>query len=436
MSSISLAKKKMREISDILLGDDFQHFWGHLIPDVKAKTSLWTKAEMRFIRKGKYPEATITALGAGSAQTGDHYDYQILDDLVDGKSEGSENQMSQAIDFLERTEGLRIRGRDCHLLVVGTAWAGGYYEELLDDDGFQKAVFGCYVDDRFRDFMSSLGYDSSAMKNGDPVFNRETLESLDRARRRFKGKFPNQMENLFQSKSLRRFVRDDFKFFKWSDDQKSVVVDNVYYPLSTMYIQLTIDPGGGGDNADESAIVVSAWNRGNAIAFILDVWHDSVTTKPLIEQIFKMAKQWDVHAVRPEYAAMQETIGHWLKDQMVIRDEFYALDPARHKHRGKGERIDALQPYIASHQVFFRKDQPDVINEAINVIITDGKIKGKNSPNMVDALAYHVDRWNSAPVRVVNDGEIPYVEDQELDKEYYVRYGLTCPTRSPRRMRV
>ena len=211
------------------------------------------------------------------------------------------------------------------------------------------------------------------------------------------------------------------------------MIENIYYPLSALYRQLTIDPGGGGKNSDESAIVVTAWAANIGHAFVLDIWHDRVTTENLIEKIFELAGKWDVHTVRPERAAMQKTIEDWFVDQMRVRNVHYVIDPALHKRRGKGERIDALQPYIANHQVSFRADQQDIIKEATNLIISDGKIMGRNSPNMMDALAYHIDRWNSNPFTSTSDIDgIRYIEDEEEDIEFKVRYGLECQTRSRR----
>ena len=54
-------------------------------------------------------------------------------------------------------------------------------------------VLGCYVDDRYRDFMAECGYDTSSVKDGDPIFiGHETRDTLERSRHRFKNKFAHQ----------------------------------------------------------------------------------------------------------------------------------------------------------------------------------------------------------------------------------------------------
>jgi len=67
----------------------------------------------------------------------------------------------------------------------------------------------------------------------------------------------------------------------------------------------------------------------------------------------------------------------------------------------------------------------------VNLIITDGKIMGRQSPNMMDALAYHLDRWNGDPMSMTKDiNGITYIDDEpEEDIEFQIRYGLQCTTR-------
>ena len=431
MSSLRLAKKKLRKIASIAQGSEFKHFWGDLVPDPAMHGISWKADEIEFLRKRQYEEASITAVGGGTLDTGGHYDVQILDDLVDGTAANSDLQMQSAIDHLEGTDGFWVSRKNPLLVVVGTLWPGGFYEEIMKDADFEQVVFGCYVDDRYRNFMAAQGYDTSALNDGDPVYvGHETKETLARSAKRFKNKFTHQMENLLTDDSLRRFRREDFVFYDWGDDkQKSIVVDGVYYPVSTMYRQMTIDPGGGSKDSDESAIVVTGWVRNIGHAFVLDVYHDNVTTNILIKKIMEMAEHWNVNVIRPEYAAMQIVIGDWLKEEMIRQDKHYAINPARHGRKSKADRLDGLQPWIANQQVHFRRDQPDIIQEGVGVIIAGGKIKGNFSPNMMDALAYHCALWNSSPDIEKND-DIPFMDEEDaMNIRRYTRYGLVCPSR-------
>ena len=131
---------------------------------------------------------------------------------------------------------------------------------------------------------------------------------------------------------------------------------------------------------------------------------------------------------------MQLILGDWMREEMIRRDVFYPIKPARHKRRGKSERIDGLQPFIANQQVYFRRDQQDIINEAVALIIVDNKIKGNSSPNMMDALAYSCELWHSCPEQgTLLDDDIRLVDDDDIAMiKRATRYGLVCPTRAGR----
>lgn len=127
---------------------------------------------------------------------------------------------------------------------------------------------------------------------------------------------------------------------------------------------------------------------------------------------------------------MQSILTDWLQDEMRRRKKSFKLDPVAAGHRSKVERLLGLQPFIASHQVYFRQDQPDLPNELAEIVIVGNEIKGA-SPNLADALAYSTGYWRSSPPAFLSSDEIPFVEEQdEIMADHEVRYRLQCPTRA------
>ena len=431
MSSSDLAQEKLSKIKDVCQSESFQHFWGHLVPGPGQK-SRWSAAQMQIVRSANLEEPSVTALGAGTKLTGRHYDIQILDDLVDGMAVNSEVQMANAIDFLERSDGLWVRRKEAHQIVVGTLWPGGFYEDIIKDPDYENVILGCYVDDRYRKFLAKMGLKCTD-EDGDPIFpEHETIETLERSARRFKSKFDHQMLNLLVADELRRFKRDDFQYYRWGDEQKSVVIDEVYYPLRSLFTQLCIDPGSGLDGSDETAITVTGWARGAAAGFVLDSHEARMTPITTIRMILDMADKWQPDVIRPEHVAMQVIYKDFLQDAMTKAGVYWPISPYKPYGGSKTQRIvEGLQPFVANHQLYFRHDQQDIIAAMCNMVIVKNRIKGR-SPNLIDSLAFHVEYWNRTPQRVDSD-EIQFIDpyhDSIEETRRQVRYGLRCTTRA------
>ena len=148
-----------------------------------------------------------------------------------------------------------------------------------------------------------------------------------------------------------------------------------------------------------------------------------------------MAQRWDVHVIRPEYVAMQMVFEDYLRDTMIREGLHFAIHPYKVGVTTKAKRIcDRLQPFVANQQVRFRRDQPQIVEELVNLVIANGSVQGR-SPNLVDALTFNTELWRRTPPTIGNDNEIRFIDPEEDEAMMYshaVRYGLRCPTRSRR----
>jgi len=444
MNTTQVASEKLLRLEDVLLSPAFRHFYGHLVPDkTKGPTaSRWNRTECNLVRPIDWEDATFTAMGADKSKTGKHFTRQVLDDLVDGMAEDSAIQMRNAVGHLERCEGYWVNRNQDHQLIVGTFWPGGpdgYYEQIVAMKEYTKVVMGCYVDERYRRFMTENGVEVVDAKDGEPIYERETKESLDRAKVFFKGKFVHQMLNLPYVDQFKRFKKEDCKYYHWTDGKSAIILDGeTQVPISTMYRQLTIDPATGvSANTDESAIVVTGWIRGLGVAVVLDVWADRVLINELCDIALNMAEKWKVHVMRPEVAAGLSAFDSYLRDAMIKSQRHFPVDPVRPGIKSKAVRIiENLQGYVANQQIRFRRDQPAIIHELTNLVIWDNEIRGR-SPNMVDALAYHPEYWmRNPPIR--NTDEIRYEEPNyaKAKVDDRPRYGLFSRARQLARQHI
>lgn len=429
MSSTRLAREKIGKMQAILTSRDFRHFFPQLVPDTNAVR--WNKSEFEVARTEALEEPSVTGLGAESKMTGGHFDVQIFDDLIDSTAENSDVQMENAKRFLAQSAGLWVRKVEALQVVIGTFWAGGesgFYEGLLRNPTYQKVVLGSRVDDRARAFLASQELELKK-QDGAVLFDHESEESLASSLAAFgPSLYANQMENMAAPAGAEMFRREDFQWFNWDGpEQQSCGIDDVWYPTKTLFRQLSVDPAGGRYyQADKSAIVVSGFARGTAVAFLLDTWQDNVPPDKLVEMILDMAERWDVQVIRPEYTGLSSFLEVPLREAMTRRGRYYPIEPAHPGPVAKGTRIiRGLQPWVANRQLYFRRDQQDLPSELESLVIdARGQVKSGASPNLVDALVYHSEFWRMVPNLSKADDEIPFEDDPAPERRVRARYGL------------
>jgi predicted phage terminase large subunit-like protein len=461
MVNAEQAGEKLRQIKRIILSDPFRHFFPDMVPkhttmrgrDDSGSDAIWQTERIILPRVGVYSDPSIKAKGIDSEVTSGHFTTFILDDPIGDKASESIAKISSARGFLESIPGLCDDRRSYKLNIIGTAWPGGFYEDLMEDEDFAKMILGCYVDERFERLIAETGVpkpneeyirtrvdpdnQDHAWESGYPTFpERETMATIADAKKKMKGKFPHQMLNIFVDDSQRRFRRSDIRYYTVDGGGQACVLDEIEYPLSPMYRVLTIDPSTG-EGDDESAIVVTGFVRSIGVAFVLDVWHGKELPNVVCDRALELASLWRVNVIAPEDTAFQKTFKHTLQDRMVRKGEFFPIIPVKPGHKNKQIRIiDGLQPWVADGYVYFLEDHPgqrDLIEQAINLKLVQDKNGNtqiaRPSPDMVDALAYHVEFWKSAS-GALSKGEVYKTEDAEpkpgRKKPPAPAYGLTC----------
>jgi len=464
MVSSSAAKDKLSVLRRIMTHPNgrFAHFFPERVP---TKDCRVTTDKIEVPRTGNYGEATVTAWGVDSEIVSGHYDIFKLDDPIGDKDSGSEVRINAARSYLRALPGLQDNHDTARTDIIGTSWPGGFYEELIRDPLYRKLILGAEVDDRYYRFLDEVGYEGPRKpmtrkvvylgeprelpvpiwEKGENKHSKKgfTEKSLAKMSDKMRGTYSHQMLNVFIDKGEVRFLEQDLLDQACSYDysRDAVIVgtsdgEGVAYPKSGMLRVLTIDPSSG-EGRDASAVTVSGFIRTPGYGFFLEAWDGKVLTNELLDKVFTMAERWKVDIISPEAGSYQKVLKHLLRDEMVKRRKHYRIIPSEPANRGKPQRIDAFQPWVANHQVFFNLHDPGImrlIQELCSIRIVNYKLITRmlpgSSPNLVDSACYHADFWKREPQDIYND-ELPYeeeVDEPRFKHKIAVRYGLTCST--------
>lgn len=433
------SQKTLSVIQKAFMSERMKHFFPKRFldphhPDMKA-----TRDSMVIARPNHWREANIEALGLDSNITGGHFTKQIFDDLIDATMKNSIVEQERAIDFLKDSTNLLVDMKNDVRIIIGTLWEGEFYDWLLYRSGlashYERLILGCYVDARYRDFLESIGK-KTTLRDGDPIwpeqFNRETLERI--RLEQGSAKFSRQFLNLPTEDDYQRFRKSDFIIYDISPDREWVMIGSgenaTKIPTSRLKITMVIDPATGeGKKSDETAISVTGKDDKTGFIFVLEDWAARSLPHQTIDQIFALAKKWDVRIVAPEDVSYQKVFKHFLKEEMNLRNGVkFSIRPVKPGNASKGTRIEGLEPYVRAGQVCVRKEHLNgVVKEAEDVVIVRGQVQGR-SPNRLDALAYQTEFWGGTrrPPKKQDDIE---EWDANIREESQTRaYGLACAT--------
>lgn len=445
-ASSSMSEHLVRVIQGVVFGEVFRHYFPELVPDEPADDAGVRRrrntSEFDIARHGTYPEASITARGVRSTITGGHYDDLIFDDLIDLNSSRSPAEIEAAIDFHDHADPLFVKLKEGVRMVVGTWWPGGFYEHLIASKQYKKAIFGPFVDDRFREFLKAAGADDEGYEDGQPVFpERFTLEDLARMKKNMGPyKWSHQMLNIPAEHGLTRFREADLRWYHENDDRTAAVVEGEEFPYRRMFTSMTVDIATGeGRKTDKSAITVVSHDRGDSgMKFVRYAWNGRVLMKPLMDKIVEVWQAYAPKVVGIEDVATQKIFKQFLASDMTRRGLVLPIRPLPVGGRSKFERIiEGFQPFYASREILFLREQgvEEAVNQllSIDTVIRSGRreIAG-SSPDLVDSLAMHTVFWSPA-ARLTSSSGVDNI-DIELD-DYYeedvsvnVDYGLKCET--------
>jgi len=462
MHNLDEAKKKGRLIRSILMSREMRTYFPELVPSDAAK--LGTQTEFSVVRTVEKSEASVTLAGVQTGLAGGHYDIIIIDDGIEFKAANSEATMAMAVNFYEALDPL-FEDESSLLLIIGTLWPGGekgFYEQLLKDDDFKKLVLGCYIDDRFYEWIADSGIELPKRESeytatrvleanrdfvwepGQPIFpERRTMQGLAKTLSKMKPyKFAHQMLNTLVSEGQRRFERKDFlaaKIHHSLTGPRAITISDIPYPYKLGTVTVAMDPTGGiNKDSDDCGITAFWWHPTLRFAVLLEYFEQAgIDPKSQIERFLDMGAKWNADILIPESGSMQVWVESWLKNLMAERNQFFRVEPYSTRGVTKGRRIlDGFHPYVANHQVFVvYPEHEEFVDRLVGLnIAPDGTVMG-SSPALADTCAMHSEWWEPGSSladrrdrnSVLDEDEFANARRRRMD-EKRPRYGLVRRT--------
>lgn len=421
-----MSAKTLRKIQGLLETPLFLHFFGELIPGPKETKKRWNNEEIELVRKTPHSEASIWARGVGSSVTGGHCDDMVLDDLIGEDSHRSSLEVQRRIDFLKYTPYLYDKAHFGISLLDGTWWPGGFYEYVTSRKKYQKCIFGAYVDQRYIDFIESVGM-KTEKQIGNPVFpQRMPREALEEERLDSDDySFSHQMLNIPIQDDMIQFRIEDIMYYRWGDGGDSIIAGEDKIPIHALFKTLTVDPATGESlETDDSAITICGYEHKTGRIFVLEAISGKWLPNILCQKIVEMHKKWKPARAGIEDASGFKVLKHFVPHEMAKQSHFFTITPLKPGSRSKWERIiSALQPFVASRQMWFPYGrQSKLQDEMLNFRVMKGDLVGR-SPNLLDSLAYHAEFWKLGKTIEKPMDEIPRHKPKAK-----VGYAARCET--------
>lgn len=416
----------------------------------------WTSGRFTIPREsGPRGRPSVTVAGITTGTTGHHFDLIIWDDIIKGDSDEAASQLEAAKRKIRTVIYLLKDKKKNVILVMGTLWEGGFYEKLMDALHWHKLILGAEVDDRFMRFINEVGVKIPGPD--DPYVQEQVLESnrdcawaeghsifpemdddevLAEALLESESDYQTQMLNIPSGADSKRFQREDILTydlrFKGAGSPAYAEVDGVAFPYSGMYRSITWDPTGGeSKDCDTAAVTVTAWERANQKAFLLDYFWEKADIITQINWVLDAAVRWKVHVISPEKVAFQVTLKRFLEEEMKRRiadgrmERMIHIDPYPRGSKSKGTWIlDSLTPFVSKNMFHVLPEHGAVVDHLVGLNIYNGRVLG-DSPGLADALAMQARFWSGKIKRPKRgDDGIVDEDDERAVANMPVKYGL------------
>lgn len=359
----------------------------------------WNDYEIMFQRDKIQPEASVTALGIGSASAGRHWPKIIKDDLISEDAIRSQAVMEFVKGWFDKSLYLERPATKGWDLIPCTSWG---YNDLY------AYVLGTY---------DYLLYRRSALENedgepdvaGESIFpSKLSTEELRKQNERDPYGFSSQMQNTPSPGRDRNFDPKWIRWGKvdWKDPERprfvirtedfdpdcvgeAKVIDRapMIVALNQMNKAILWDPA----PTEEGAIVraksarnaliavgVDAWGR----KFVLESWASRDDPISILNQAFRMMKKWGTNRLGIEEVNFSKIYRHWIVQEQFTRKFFVNVMKLKPGRMDKGTRITGLIPGHKSRLYYYNYGHTD---ELVKELV---EYPYGATEDCLDALAY------------------------------------------------
>lgn len=334
----------------------------------------WSSSMATLERSSAHKEPTWQAIGVGGASVGSHFTRIKCDDLIGLEAMMSPALMARTIQWVDNIESLLVNHHRDIIDFIGTRWSKkDLYAHLMDGYGDALAV-----------------YTRRAIEGGQIIFPAlHTWEEYERIQRINPAQWYAQYENNPLSGGNSDFPAESIQSYRFSHDEEEVITPSgKKWKVEQLDRVLTADPNSGSLVAPDAAAITVQGVSPDDEVFVLAAWSGRVSPSAFVDEIYRLARRWNVRIVGIEKAGQQNTHHYF---QLKIEREGYnvriqPLNPAK-RAQSKEDRVRAaLEPLIRSHLLFLLPSQTTLrqqLTDFPDTILWDE----------VDALAYGPELW-------------------------------------------
>jgi len=340
-----MATQFLGQVKDGLAkNEEFRRIYG----DYSTNAPIWREDAFAISADSswKSKEPTVSALGVGSNYTGKHFDWAILDDLVNRDNIRTIDRIEGVKDFYKDILDLVDPSKAGHkrVIVIGTTWhQSDLYSWIMDPENGLRDEFAILRLPAYGTFDVNNKFVGEWGKD-DLLFPTRLTWNVMAGLKKSQGNSHFSAQYLLDPVPPEDAKFKNFKFYE-PTDIKGLRLNKF----------MSVDPAlSEKKEADYSAIVVVGVDAENKW-YILDMWRDKVDPHGLIDQIFYMDAMHMPRTVAIESVAFQRVIQFFLEDEMKARKHKFDITKLTHSALSKNDRILGLQPKYEQGQVYHPK---------------------------------------------------------------------------------
>jgi len=307
----------------------------------------------------------IVSKGAGASMRGIRFrqyrpDLVIADDIMKDDLANSAAQRDKLYRWFKRV--VMALGKDAFIVVVNTI----FHNDDLPSRLLREIESG--------ELKNWLGLRFSAITpEGKPLWPAKwSLEDLEKKKRAL-GSIH------FATEYLNEPLSDEDRLFK--EEWITYYRDTELPPLEDLQVSVGVDPATGKQHGDFSAIVVVGKDK-KGVIYVLYTYIRKVSPTTLMEELFRVYKQFSPRVIVFEEVAFQEVFKKWILEEGSKRGLHLPVKGVKPKG-SKEVRATALAPLMENGLLKFKENQKELIEQLLTFP------KGTHD-DAVDALVYAV----------------------------------------------
>jgi len=343
-----------------------------LKPLSRESGGKWKKDQILIERQTRVKDPTITAMSAGQAMTGTHYDRGIYDDIMTEKNAATEEKIDFIIRWYHSSQPLLDPGS--HKIIVGTRYR--------DND-----IYGHLAEETDLPF-----YVRKAVEDGEPLWKSQiVVDHVKKMRRElpssiFSAQYMNDPIDAesqeFLSEWIQRWTIEDVR--GWMSAPENAAADELLERwYGTLNIYMGCDPSRTvRKRSDYTAVMIVGVDQQER-RFVLDYVRKKIKSPEIIRLFVSTFEKWRPLQARIETVGGDEHLFPLIRNALIEKGlQHHRLRAfSTHHFMMKEDRIRALVPPFEKRMYWIKEDHDDLANELLRFPF------GKHD-DLIDTLAY------------------------------------------------